>query len=424
MRLSRVESLASSISYISSSSFGADRQRELAARKSMSSSILLFSNNQNFEMKDEVKENVKNRKYYFRPEDNQIMSFQFSQNLLADLQSQSPNSSQSLAATQQILPASQNNSQPLLSQSQSNLQLQSQNLLENNQSQDYFPPPQNIRPRPKFPRSKSSQSLLSHQQQPPSMVGSRVPHSRFNQGPSPLNISLANSLKQVQRRLDEFPVQVAKMLEEGFDHLQTEAKKHSSQSQESSTEVCKVLEKIHAATKDKDVRVKKILEDCFNELKDCAEEIQSHKLVRDKYEEVIQVMKEIINKQAAEIEQLKKESKKEKTIQGTLRVKSDDELLNRHPLIKKQKPSLLSPSISRLPRAFFIRPQFTIPSQSSSSSSEPRSANPMDLLMEDSDSDDEEVQMEDNSPGLGVDFSELIALSDSEEEEEVMIVEE
>ena len=197
----------------------------------------------------------------------------------------------------------------------------------------------------------------------------------------------------------------------------------SGQSQESSSEVCKVLEKIHAATKDKDVRVKKILEDCANELKDCAAEIQSHKLVRDKYEEVIQVMKEIIHKQAVEIEQLNKESKEEKTIQGTLRVKSDDELLQRHTLIKKQKPSLLSPSISRLPRAFFIRPQFTIPSQSSSSSSEPRSANLMDL-MEESDSDDEEVQLEDNSPCLGVDFSELIALSDSEEEEEVMIVEE
>ena len=47
-------------------------------------------------------------------------------------------------------------------------------------------------------------------------------------------------------------------------------------------------------------------------------------------------------------------------------------------------------------------------------------------LMQESDSG-EEVVMEDNSPGLGVDFSELIALSDSEEEEEeeeVMIVEE
>jgi len=347
------------------------------------------------------------------------MSFQFSQNLLADLQSQSPNSSHSLSlpATQQILPPSQNVSQPLMSQSQTCVQ--SQNLLEN-QSQEFFTHPQNFRPRPKFPRSKSSQSV-SHQQHP-SIVGSRVPYSRFNQAPSPLNISLANSLKQVQRRLDDFPVQVAKMLEEGFDYLQTEAKKHSSQSQESSSEVCQVLEKIQAATKEKDNRVKKVLEDCANELKEYAEEIQSQKLIRDKYEEVIQVMKEIIDKQAAEIEQLKKESMKGKNFQGTLRVKSDNELLDRHARSKKQKPSLLSPSISLLPRAF-IRSPFTIPSQSSSSASESRSVNLMDL-MEESDSDDEE-EMEDNSPGLGVDFSELIALSDSEEEdEEIIMVEE
>ena len=204
------------------------------------------------------------------------------------------------------------------------------------------------------------------------------------------------------------------MLEEGFDYLQTEAKKHSSRCQESSAELCQVLEKIQAATKDKDDRVKKVLEDCANELKDYAEEIQGHKLIRDKHEEVIQVMKEIINKQAAEIEHLKRENMKEKTFQG-LRVKSELD----------KKPSLLSTSISLLPRAF-IRPQFTFPSQSSSSSSESRSANLMDLMQE-SDSD-EEVVMEDNSPGLGVDFSELIALSDSEEEEEeeeeVMIVEE
>ena len=42
----------------------------------------------------------------------------------------------------------------------------------------------------------------------------------------------------------------------------------------------------------------------------------------------------------------------------------------------------------------------------------------MDLMEE---SDSEEEEMEDNSPGLGVDFSELITLSDSEEEEEIII---
>ena len=130
-------------------------------------------------------------------------------------------------------------------------------------------------------------------------------------------------------------------------------------------------------------------------------------------------MKEIINNQAAEIEHLKKESMKENTFPGTLAMKRKSELN------KKQKPSLLSPFISLLPKAFIrSRSQFTIPSQSSSSSSESRSVILRDLMQE---SDfDEEVEMENiSSPGLGVDFSELIALSHSgEEEEEVMIVEE
>ena len=117
------------------------------------------------------------------------------------------------------------------------------------------------------------------------------------------------------------------MLEEGFDYLQTEARKQSSQSQESCANVREVLEKIQTAIKEKDDRVKKVLEDCTNELKNYGEEIKKQMLVRDKYEEVIQVMKEIIDEQTAEIDRLKKERMIEKSGQGSLRVKSDNELL-------------------------------------------------------------------------------------------------
>ena len=187
-----------------------------------------------------------------------------------------------------------------------------------------------------------------------------------------------------------------------------------------------MLENIQAATKEKDDRVKKVLADCAGELKEYAEEIKNQKLVRDKYEDVIQVMKEIIDKQTAEIDRLKKERLDVKSGQGTLRVKKDKELLESHLLNKKQKkPRLLSPAISLLPRAF-TRSPVTIASQSSSSSSESRSVRQfplLDDLMQDSDSEDE-AEKEDNSPGLGVDFSELIAITDSEEEEEVMMIEE
>merc|ERR1719383_518085 len=115
----------------------------------------------------------------------------------------------------------------------------------------------------------------------------------------------------------------------------------------------------------------------------------------------------------------------EKSGQGSLRVKSDNELLEGHLLKKKQKPSLLSPSIALLPRVF-TRSPLSIASQSSSSSSESKNVRQFSLLddlMLESDSD-EEAEIDDNSPGLGVEFSELIVISDSEEEEEVMMVEE
>ena len=100
-------------------------------------------------------------------------------------------------------------------------------------------------------------------------------------------MSFEFSLKQVQRRLDEFPVQVAKMFEEVFDYL---IYKYSIESKQSS-EVCQVLEKIQ-----KDERVKKAaLEECVIELKNYAEEIKCPKLVQEKYEEAIfEFTKEII----------------------------------------------------------------------------------------------------------------------------------
>ena len=276
------------------------------------------------------------------------MSFQFSQNLLADLQSsqssQSPSADMSAPATQtaqtQPLLHSQNGSHYMSQGS-----LHSQNLL-GSQPQDVFPPPQhNIPQRPKFPRSQSSQSLGPASQPPPSFLASRVPYSRFNQTPAPINISLAHSLKQVQRKLDDFPVQVAKMLEEGFDYLQTEAKKHSRRSRESSAEVCQVLDKIQTAAKEKNDRVKKVLEECAIELENYAEAIQSQRLLQERSEEIMKTMNKIIVKQAAEVERLKKERDESK--EG-LKIKSERKLLDCK-LIESKRPNLLPPSVCRQP---------------------------------------------------------------------------
>ena len=326
------------------------------------------------------------------------MSFEFSQNLLAEIQS-SQQSQYCISSTQ--TPPS------LMSQIESpqSLGLQTQNLCANIPLTQHSMQPS----RPKFPRPQSSLSL---QQQPTP----RVAYSRFTQVPPPLNISLSNSLKQVQRRLDEFPVQVARMLEEGFDYLMKDLKKHSVESKQSSAEVCQVLEKIQSVIREKDERVKKALEECAIELKNYAEEIKCRKQVQEKYEEAIRIMKEIILKQALEIDRLKKEINQTVNMNNqSLKVKgdlNDSELLS----IGKQKPSPLNhpPPANLLPRAF------TSLSQSSSSACSPgcvRQFPQLDDLMQGSDSDSE-ADMEDSSPGLDVDFSDLITISDSEEEEE------
>ena len=206
------------------------------------------------------------------------------------------------------------------------------------------------------------------------------------------------------------------MLEEGFDYLVTDLKKHSIESKQSSAEVCQVLENIQLVTRKKDERVKKALEECAIELKNYAEEIKCQKQVQEKYEEAIRIMKEIILKQALEIDRLKKEINQTVNMNNqSLKVKgdlNDSELLP----IGKQKPSPLNPPppANLLPRAF------TSLSQSSSSACSPgcvRQFPQLDDLIQGSDSDSE-ADMEDSSPGLDVDFSDLITISDSEEEEE------
>ena len=241
------------------------------------------------------------------------MSFEFSQNLLTEIQS-SQQSQSCISATQ---------TQPSLSSPNGSTGLQSKNIFASVPLTQHSMHPS----RPKFPRPQSSLS----QQQPPPNVAS----PRFTQVTPSLNINLANSLKQVQRRLDEFPVQVAKMLEEGFDYLMTDSKKHSIESKESSSEVCQVLEKIQMVIREKDECVKKAFEECATELKNYAEEIKSQKLVQEKYEEAIQITKEIIYKQAIEIDHLKKEIDQTVNMnKQSLKVKGD---LNDSELLLKEK---------------------------------------------------------------------------------------
>ena len=151
------------------------------------------------------------------------MSFEFSQNLLADIgSSQSPKSSLSLS-----LPTSSSVNPSLVSQFQKSQSFKtqemtfSQNLLDitgdNSQPQTVSAISQ--------PYSSQSQNLL-YQQQSLNFQGrsnffqNRVPVSRLNATPERINVNVAKTLKQLQNSLEDYPVIVSKMLEEGLDFVE------------------------------------------------------------------------------------------------------------------------------------------------------------------------------------------------------------
>ena len=114
-----------------------------------------------------------------------------------------------------------------------------------------------------------------------------------------------------------------------------------------------MLENIQTATREKDARVKKVLDECAIELQNYAEKIKCQKIVQEKYADAIRIMKEIINKQAGEIDHLKKEIEAKVNVNNqSLNIKSE---------LKDQKPASLLPRV------------FTSLSQSSSSTSSPGS---------------------------------------------------
>ena len=133
------------------------------------------------------------------------MSFQFSQNLLADIQSPSPSSPKSNSSLTTSQPASltQNCDTQNYSQSQNLLAGQSQgyqNYPSYPSHQNYSQPNQFSQPQPNQfsqpqPRFQSqlsfSQPPSQFQSQGPSQLSARTPVSRFNSSPNTINLELA-----------------------------------------------------------------------------------------------------------------------------------------------------------------------------------------------------------------------------------------
>ena len=294
------------------------------------------------------------------------MSFQLSQNLLADLQatqSQSPKASVSLLSTEPVIAASQHDPSNLSQVSQSLLENCSQSQLQlppalqeqvfPPQSQSYFqnrfhqntqaPPvshipqlysiPQNSR---SLLRSQSQQSQISAaaQQFPSSRTHSlsqsnlqpqqtRIPASRLSQTADSPNILLAKTLKQLKSRVDAIPILFSRSLEEGLEFLEKEINKESEETRLKTEEVKEKLEKIIKVSKDNESNINQAIEQCLGDVKVFAELLRTIKDDHKKYEDGIANLECIIVGTKKVID----DQKKSKSFSTGLRVKGDDQLL-------------------------------------------------------------------------------------------------
>ena len=294
------------------------------------------------------------------------MSFQLSQNLLADLQatqSQSPKASVSLLSTEPVIAASQHDPSNLSQVSQSLLENCSQSQLQlppalqeqvfPPQSQSYFqnrfhqnsqaPPvshipqlysiPQNSR---SLLRSQSQQSQIpaAAQQFPSSRTHSlsqsnlqpqqtRIPASRLSQTADSPNILLAKTLKQLKSRVDAIPILFSRSLEEGLEFLEKEINKESEETRLKTEEVKEKLEKIIKVSKDNESNINQAIEQCLGDVKVFAELLRTIKDDHKKYEDGIANLECIIVGTKKVID----DQKKSKSFSTGLRVKGDDQLL-------------------------------------------------------------------------------------------------
>ena len=294
------------------------------------------------------------------------MSFQLSQNLLADLQatqSQSPKASVSLLSTEPVIAASQHDPSNLSQVSHSLLENCSQSQLQlppalqeqvfPSQSQSYFqnrfhqnsqaPPvshipqlysiPQNSR---SLLRSQSQQSQIpaAAQQFPSSRTHSlsqsnlqpqqtRIPASRLSQTADSPNILLAKTLKQLKSRVDAIPILFSRSLEEGLEFLEKEINKESEETRLKTEEVKEKLEKIIKVSKDNESNINQAIEQCLGDVKVFAELLRTIKDDHKKYEDGIANLECIIVGTKKVID----DQKKSKSFSTGLRVKGDDQLL-------------------------------------------------------------------------------------------------
>ena len=198
----------------------------------------------------------------------------------------------------------------------------SQNLLDNSQPQTVSAISQ--------PYRSQNQNIM-YQQQSLNYQGrsnffqNRVPVSRLNATPERTNVNVAKTLKQLQNRLEDYPVIVSTMLEEGIDFVE---KAKVDKSEEEFNIVTNLIEMLKTKIKEKDEKIKNFMPMIIGEFNSMSMTLEKVKGDKDKYSHLIDTLQLIIDKQRKIIDQLKLEVSSFKTATKTIKVKNMDKLVD------------------------------------------------------------------------------------------------
>merc|ERR1719282_2008100 len=277
------------------------------------------------------------------------------------------------------------------------------------------------------PYRSQSQHILSQQQSlnipgRNNFVQNRVPASRLNATPERINGNVANALKQVQNRLEDFPIIVSRMLEEGLDYVEKDFKATADKNEEELKILTNAMDMMKHQVKEKDEKVKSFIEKIIGEFNSMSMTLEKLKRDKGKYLELIDTLQMTIDQQKKIIDKLKLEVSSFKTKTETIRGKSMDKLVDSsispRPIIRD-----IGNLIPETKDDFIITPRSLLKPIFTPSSSESVRKFSLDDIIAVSDEEDEDPEEEAiniDSSSLDIDFSDIFTIESDEE----MMVEE
>ena len=230
-------------------------------------------------------------------------------------------------------------------------------------------------------------------------------------------MNVAKTLKQLQNSLEDYPVIVSKMLEEGLDFVE---KAKADKSEDEFKIVTNLIEMLKSEIKEKDEKIKNFMPMIIGEFNSMSMTLEKLKGDKCKYSQLIDILQMIIDEQKKIIDQLKLEVSSFKTATKTIKVKNMDKLVDDSNISSRQVIRDTGYSIPedddfisrRTPRSI-LKPILT-----PSSSKSVRKFSLDDIIaVSDEEDDDSDI---DSGSSLDIDFSDIFTINSEDE----MVVEE